>query len=135
MHPGAEACFAVQVKAGAPADENNKNSISGLTVNDLLRTHKLERFEFVKIDIEGSEKQVFEASAEALSWLKQARNARERCRIRCCSRADVPCAGVVCGGGAARGHEQGRVACHVQRLGSGGHVLPHQQRRVQRLAQ
>ncbi len=65
----------VQVKAGAPADENNKNSISGLTVNDLLRTHKLERFDFVKIDIEGSEKQVFEASAEALSWLKQARNA------------------------------------------------------------
>ena len=56
-----------EVHASAPADENNKGGVTGVTVLELLERHQWPRFDFVKIDIEGSEKQVFEAAN--LSWL------------------------------------------------------------------
>ena len=59
-----------QVKAGAKADPGAKDDVVGLTVAELLRDNKLKRFDFVKLDIEGSEKQVFEAAD--LSWLDAA---------------------------------------------------------------
>jgi len=59
-----------QVKAGAAKDPDAKGDVAGLTVFELLKAHQLERFDFVKIDIEGSEKQVFEA--KDISWIDAA---------------------------------------------------------------
>ena len=58
-----------EVKANVAGAES-KGGITGKTVFELLRANKLDRFDFVKIDIEGSEKQVFEAAD--LSWLDAA---------------------------------------------------------------
>jgi FkbM family methyltransferase len=58
-----------QIKADVAAADS-KNAIAGNTVAELLQLHELPRFDFVKIDIEGSEKQVFEA--QDLSWLDAA---------------------------------------------------------------
>lgn len=58
-----------QVKANV-AKADAKGGIVGTTVFELLRINNLERFDFIKIDIEGSEKQVFEA--KDISWLDTA---------------------------------------------------------------
>jgi FkbM family methyltransferase len=47
-----------------------KNSIQAYSINDLLKKEGINRFDVVKIDVEGSEKEIFSENAE---WLKDVR--------------------------------------------------------------
>lgn len=54
------------------AEEHEEDSIPAISIDDLLRDFKLPRFDLIKMDIEGSEKEVFESKTVA-SWLSNVR--------------------------------------------------------------
>ena len=56
-----------QIKATRAGDAEQVNLIQGITIPELLQRYRLKAFDFLKIDIEGSEKQVF--LADDKGWL------------------------------------------------------------------
>lgn len=48
------------------------NLVQGLSLNEVMRDHKLERIDFLKMNIEGSEKEIF--SENYTNWLPKVRN-------------------------------------------------------------
>jgi FkbM family methyltransferase len=52
-------------------EKKSENSISTVTINELMLTENLEYIDLLKIDIEGAEKELFLVEREKLGWLKK----------------------------------------------------------------